>query len=499
MPQMTGPGLRALAPFARPPDRRPADPFGRRAHRRGIGRHHDRRSAARQKPAPCSTAAGRRTRAGRRSSTSIGATRAATQATTSAACTSARRTDSSARSHGAATGSTTSSCRCETSTEHIEAAAASVAKLLQGPRTTCCSPRTTRRCASAPARSSASACSRLPMDRCGCRRCGRSPTSTCPDDRVPLSGDVADRWGWLAPNREWRNLASSPRFDANAELAAQMWKASTGQDVDGVLAHRPRRAPRAARRDRAGRGRRHHDRRRQRPRGRHADAVRAAAPGTTKPSGASTSAWWRPLSCDVSKTVIGIRERARVAARRRRRRTSPDALVARCRPSRPDGTRSTSRAASARTRCCSGSTTGREQARSVPRRQRDGTTTRARRRHPCRHRSADAQHVTDRAAAQGRRALRGRSRRGRRPLPRPGRVPAPGRRTRHTLRGCRTPRGVGSRRREPGHRHLRRARPAGVRDVQLTFIVPESMDELRIEPSARVPGVDWSFRGTMDR
>jgi hypothetical protein len=57
-----------------------------------------------------------------------------------------------------------------------------------------------------------------------------------PDDRVPLAGDMAATWGWLQPNREWRNLASSPRFDANAQLAAQMWKASTGQDVDGVLA-----------------------------------------------------------------------------------------------------------------------------------------------------------------------------------------------------------------------------------------------------------------------
>jgi hypothetical protein len=57
-----------------------------------------------------------------------------------------------------------------------------------------------------------------------------------PDDRVPLRGDLAARWGWLAPNREWRNLASSPRFDANGELAQQMWKAATGQQVDGVIA-----------------------------------------------------------------------------------------------------------------------------------------------------------------------------------------------------------------------------------------------------------------------
>jgi hypothetical protein len=55
-------------------------------------------------------------------------------------------------------------------------------------------------------------------------------------DAVPLSGDMADRWGWLLPNAEWRNLMSSPRFDANAQLATQMWQASTGETVDGVIA-----------------------------------------------------------------------------------------------------------------------------------------------------------------------------------------------------------------------------------------------------------------------
>src|SRR5207249_1363112 len=55
-------------------------------------------------------------------------------------------------------------------------------------------------------------------------------------DEVPLTGDLADRWGWLHPNREWRNLGASPRFDVTAPLAAKMWKAKTGEDVDGVLA-----------------------------------------------------------------------------------------------------------------------------------------------------------------------------------------------------------------------------------------------------------------------
>ena len=57
-----------------------------------------------------------------------------------------------------------------------------------------------------------------------------------PDDRVPLTGDHAARWGWLAPNRDWRNLGATPRFDVNAPLAAEMWHAATGQSVDGVLA-----------------------------------------------------------------------------------------------------------------------------------------------------------------------------------------------------------------------------------------------------------------------
>ncbi len=57
-----------------------------------------------------------------------------------------------------------------------------------------------------------------------------------PPGAVPLSGDYADRWGWLQPTEEWRYLAMSPQFDVTAELAARMWKAKTGEDVDGVLA-----------------------------------------------------------------------------------------------------------------------------------------------------------------------------------------------------------------------------------------------------------------------
>jgi len=62
---------------------------------------------------------------------------------------------------------------------------------------------------------------------------------TLPAGAVPLSGDLAARWGWVDPNQEWRNLMMSPRFDANAELATRMWKARSGTDVDGAIAIDP--------------------------------------------------------------------------------------------------------------------------------------------------------------------------------------------------------------------------------------------------------------------
>lgn len=53
---------------------------------------------------------------------------------------------------------------------------------------------------------------------------------------VAVEGDLSDRWGWLEPGREWRNLGVSPRFDVTAPLAARMWTAARGQEVEGVLA-----------------------------------------------------------------------------------------------------------------------------------------------------------------------------------------------------------------------------------------------------------------------
>ena len=59
---------------------------------------------------------------------------------------------------------------------------------------------------------------------------------TLPVGAVPVGGDLEARWGWLLPGTDFRNLGLTPQFDVNGPLAASMWKASTGQSVDGVLA-----------------------------------------------------------------------------------------------------------------------------------------------------------------------------------------------------------------------------------------------------------------------
>lgn len=65
---------------------------------------------------------------------------------------------------------------------------------------------------------------------------GPSADRDLPRGAVPLPPELASLWGWLAPSQHWRNLASTPRFDVTAPLAAQMWQAATGEHVDGVLA-----------------------------------------------------------------------------------------------------------------------------------------------------------------------------------------------------------------------------------------------------------------------
>jgi len=64
------------------------------------------------------------------------------------------------------------------------------------------------------------------------------PTSSLilPRGAVTVGGDLGARWGWLLPGVDWRNLGLTPQFDVTGPLAARMWKANTGQSVDGVMA-----------------------------------------------------------------------------------------------------------------------------------------------------------------------------------------------------------------------------------------------------------------------
>ncbi len=56
---------------------------------------------------------------------------------------------------------------------------------------------------------------------------------------VPVTGDLAARWGWANPSLDWTNLMLSPDFEASAELATRMWKAARGRTVDGVISLDP--------------------------------------------------------------------------------------------------------------------------------------------------------------------------------------------------------------------------------------------------------------------
>jgi hypothetical protein len=57
--------------------------------------------------------------------------------------------------------------------------------------------------------------------------------------RVALPPDLETLWGFTPLGRDWRYLAMSPRFEANAPIAVEMWQAATGETVDGVLAVDP--------------------------------------------------------------------------------------------------------------------------------------------------------------------------------------------------------------------------------------------------------------------
>lgn len=56
-----------------------------------------------------------------------------------------------------------------------------------------------------------------------------------PKGAVPVSGDLAARWGWLDPGQDWRNLGLTPNFNQIGPVAVSMWQAVEHQQVQGVI------------------------------------------------------------------------------------------------------------------------------------------------------------------------------------------------------------------------------------------------------------------------
>jgi hypothetical protein len=65
---------------------------------------------------------------------------------------------------------------------------------------------------------------------------GQSGQLALAPGQVTATGDLERNWGWLLPGVDWRTLGVTPQFDVTAPLAARMWAARTGQQVNGVLA-----------------------------------------------------------------------------------------------------------------------------------------------------------------------------------------------------------------------------------------------------------------------
>src|ERR1700722_10428698 len=61
-------------------------------------------------------------------------------------------------------------------------------------------------------------------------------TIPVPKGDVKVTGDLAARWGWLLPGEDWRNLGLTPNFNQIGPVAVSMWQAVEHQKVQGVIA-----------------------------------------------------------------------------------------------------------------------------------------------------------------------------------------------------------------------------------------------------------------------
>ncbi len=58
---------------------------------------------------------------------------------------------------------------------------------------------------------------------------------TAPAETVTWPPDIEKNWGWLGQKGDFRDLMLSPRYDANAPLAKQIWEQGGRPKVDGVI------------------------------------------------------------------------------------------------------------------------------------------------------------------------------------------------------------------------------------------------------------------------
>ena len=56
------------------------------------------------------------------------------------------------------------------------------------------------------------------------------------DEAVEADADLTANWAWLEPAQRFQNLGVTPRFDVVAPAAARIWEAEGGAAVDGVIA-----------------------------------------------------------------------------------------------------------------------------------------------------------------------------------------------------------------------------------------------------------------------
>ena len=254
-------------------------------------------------------------------------------------CISVRPPGSSDRSRTHTTASATSSRRCARPPTTSRKVPPASRPSYKAPATTSCWRPTTPRCGWAPGRSSSAGVFSTQNGSFDLSEMESIVRYNLTDDRVPVRGNLAARWGWLAPNRRM----AQPGVVAPVRRERR----TRGPDVEGVDPSTDRRRDGARRRrgagtaegDGPGRRRRPHDQRPERAQRRHAPAVRPGR-GDTQRGAAQGGPEPRRIRGRGAPPERELAGRApRVGARRYRRRAASPPVVRTRRTNKPGGKR----------------------------------------------------------------------------------------------------------------------------------------------------------------